>query len=218
MLTKERKEKISAFLDDDMHRDELMSFSLSGEVEDAGVAQRYQMIGDALRGELGDSSFIDISSAVRAAVSEEETYSITQRSHAANGTADRADNSQRDGFLGLSSWFRPVAGMAMAASVAVVMVFTLSEQPATNSQLTADADQGAGQSPIQLAVDNKAQKDVNIAVSGRAVSGQGSGAPSQDGQLPVNPYLFNQHLEYATQDALQGRLPLVRAVSYEAEK
>ena len=60
-----RKEKISAFLDNDMHRDELMSFSLSAESDDVKIAQRYQMMGDALRGEMSESSFIDVSHAVR---------------------------------------------------------------------------------------------------------------------------------------------------------
>ena len=31
----------------------------------------------------------------------------------------------------------------------------------------------------------------------------------------LNPHLVNQHLEFATQDTLQGRLPYVRAVSYQ---
>jgi hypothetical protein len=33
----------------------------------------------------------------------------------------------------------------------------------------------------------------------------------------LTPYV-NQHLEYATQDTLQGRLPFIRAVGYETEK
>ena len=54
-----------------MHRDELMSFSLSAESDDASVAQRYQMMGDALRGEMSDSSFVDVSAAVREALADE---------------------------------------------------------------------------------------------------------------------------------------------------
>ncbi|MBE9564265.1 MAG: hypothetical protein IMF17_03390, partial [Proteobacteria bacterium] len=57
MVSGKRKEKISAFLDNDMHRDELMSFSLSAEPDDAQIAQRYQMVGDTLRGEMSESSF-----------------------------------------------------------------------------------------------------------------------------------------------------------------
>jgi len=69
-----RKEKISAFLDNDMHRDELMSLSTSAESDDAKIAQRYQMMGDALRGEVSDSSFVDVSQAVREALVNENIF------------------------------------------------------------------------------------------------------------------------------------------------
>ena len=67
----ERNEKLSAFIDDALHSDELMSFSLSAEADDAKVIQRYQMVGDALRGEVSESSFIDVSAAVREALADE---------------------------------------------------------------------------------------------------------------------------------------------------
>ena len=220
MLTNERKEKISAFLDDDMHRDELMSFSLSGEDQDAEVARRYLMMGDALRGEVSDSSFVDVSAAVREALSEEETYSVSR-----NVDSPVSPANQNRGLFGLSSWFRPAAGMAVAASVAAVMVFTLSEQPVSDSPLAGSQLAGSqlaspqtkdntglvNEQSIQLAVDNKTQNDAvqqDIAVIKQ---------PSH-GIQRVNPYLVNHPLEYATQDTLQGRLPLVRAVSYESDK
>jgi len=34
----------------------------------------------------------------------------------------------------------------------------------------------------------------------------------------IDQRLVNQHLEFATQDALQGRLPYARAVSFESKK
>ena len=70
-MTNKGKEKISAFLDGAMHQDELMSFSLSSEPEDANIAQRYQIIGDVMRGELRDSSFVDVSDAVRESLANE---------------------------------------------------------------------------------------------------------------------------------------------------
>jgi len=137
MLTDKRKEKISAFLDNDMHRDELMSFSLSAEPADAEMARRYQMVGDTLRGEMSDACFVDVSHAVREALVGEESYatntiqqSATNNTEADNKTADNTDGSR--GLFDLSAWFRPivrpVAGMAVAASVAVVMVVTVSQQ------------------------------------------------------------------------------------------
>ncbi|MBE9560783.1 MAG: sigma-E factor negative regulatory protein [Proteobacteria bacterium] len=186
-----RKEKISAFLDDDMHRDELMSFSLSAEDSDAKVALRYQMVGDALRGEMSESSFVDVSCAVREALVDENI--------AEQMTTARPETSvsEKSGFFDLSAWFKPVAGMAVAASVAVVMVVTVTGQddfsgsPVATNVETSPAVQPA----VQLAAENKV-------IDNKATD--------------LDPYI-NQHLEFATQDTLQGRLPYVRAVSFETK-
>lgn len=206
MSSSKRKEKLSAFLDNNMHPDELMSFSLSGEDSDARIAQRYQMMGDALRGEVSESSFIDVSHAVRNAISDEVTYSETPSDSAKR--RNTSPTAATESAWSLSQWLRPVTGMAVAASVAVVMVVTLSQEGAdgpgsiTGTPLVANEPvQTETTSPVQLAADDKAEDKVS--------------APNN--QI-VDPRLINRHLEYATQDALQGRLPLVRAVSYEADK
>ena len=187
-LTTKRKEKISAFLDDDMHRDELMSFSLSADPDDTKVAQRYQIMGDVLRGEMSDSSFIDVSHAVREALADE---SLAVESYSAPVTAS-SDN--KAGLFDLSAWFKPVAGMAVAASVAVVMVVTLSVQQTEKN------------SPIAKVIEP--QPAVQVAVDDKAIDKKAT---------ELDPRLVNQHLEFATQDTLQGRLPYVRAVSYESK-
>ena len=190
-----RKEKISAFLDTDMHRDELMSFSLSAESDDAKVAQRYQMVGDALRGEMSESSFVDVSSAVREALADENIADQMTTEH--QTTAKQP--SQKTGLFDLSGWFRPVAGMAVAASVALVMVVSVTQQDSTGVAPVATTIET--QPAVQLAADDKAKLQ--------------NTADTKDTDL--DPYI-NQHLEFATQDALQGRLPYVRAVSFESKK
>lgn len=196
-----RKEKISAFLDDDMHRDELMSFSLSAESDDAKVALRYQMVGDALRGEMSDSSFVDVSSAVREALADEN---IADQMATKPETSSSKQVSTKSGFFDLSAWFKPVAGMAVAASVAVVMVVTVTQQDTT--EIAPVATKIEVQPAVQLAVDDKA-------------TGQNPASSHTVGNkdTDLDPYI-NQHLEFATQDTLQGRLPYVRAVSFESEK
>jgi len=184
-----RKEKISAFLDNDLHRDELMSFSLSAESDDAEIAQRYQMVGDALRGEMSESSFVDVSHAVREALADEN---IVDEMPVASTTPDKQISSGFD----WSSWFRPAAGMAVAVFVAVVLVTTLSEQG--DDGFAEVADNTVQQPAIQVAIDDKS--------ANQKIVGNKS--------MNLNPYI-SQHLEFATQDALQGRLPYVRAVSFE---
>jgi negative regulator of sigma E activity len=203
-----REEKISAFLDNDIHQDELMSFSLSAESGDAKTAQRYQMIGDTLRGELNDTSFIDISAAVREALVHEN---IASASAAAADWVRPATTHRPVAAVSswdLSTWFKPVAGMAFAVMVAVVMVITISGQDsgsitpvATNSDIQ----------PVEqsTAVAEINQKSSELANQPNTVADEKA--------TDIDPYI-NQHLEYATQDALQGRLPYIRAVNYEAGK
>ena len=189
MKTDKSKEKISAFLDDDMHQDEMMSFSLSSEPEDAKITQRYQMIGDAMRGGLSDSSFIEVSHAVREALVDE---TIEEQVGQIQSTDKQPSNDISHGW-NLAAWFRPAAGMAVAASVAVVMVVTLSAQETGGLSPVA---KNTEQQPAVLTADVKS---------------------TDNNAKELKPYV-NQHLEYATQDTLQGRLPFVRAVSYEVEK
>lgn len=196
-----RKEKISAFLDNDMHRDELMSFSLSAESDDVKTAQHYQMIGDALRGELSDSSFIDVSYAVRETLVNENIgdQAIVAKAESLSGLSE----GKRERF-NVSAWLRPVAGMAVAASVAVVMVVTLSGQE--SGTLT----------PVAVNVESQpeAQPVLTIAIDNNAITDKSTANKSTD----IDQRLVNQHLEFATQDALQGRLPYARAVSFESNK
>lgn len=235
-------EKISAFLDNGIHSDELMSFSLSSEAEDAKVAQRYQMVGEALRGELSDSSFIDVSQAVREALADEniatqmDTQSAVVNS-AKSSQAQATDNAKADneksstGFFDWSSLFKPAAGMAMAALVAVVMVTTLSDQGddfATNSVATEKvsdvkdntvATQKVTVQPVAVkkqqsqfrTVANVPNKQTEI---NTLLSPAGVGKTSSHRAPVVNPYI-NQHLEFARQNTMQGRMPYVRSVGFE---
>lgn len=193
MMTNKGKEKLSAFLDNDLHQDELMSFSLSSEPEHAKLAQRYQIMGDVMRDELSDASFVDVSQAVREALAN-ETIEIEQSAHTEVKSAPKDVSSGWD----LAAWFRPAAGMATAGLVAVVMVVTLSSQ------------ETGGLSPV---ADNVEKKPAVMTADVKAIDNKATVENSKE----LQPYV-NQHLEYATQDTLQGRLPFVRAVSYEAEK
>ena len=209
-----RKEKISAFLDNDMHRDELMSFSLSAEPDDAKTAQRYQMMGDALRGEISDSSFIDVSHAVREALANEN---IGDEISAAKSATLSESLPGKPGLFNVSAWFRPVAGMAVAASVAVVMVVTLSGQEA--GTLAPVATNIGNQPGVQFDTQPEAQPVVRLAVENNAITDKTIDSKATgNNSVDINQRMLNQHLEFATQDALQGRLPYVRAVSFESKK
>ncbi len=233
-----RNEKISAFLDNGMHSDELMSFSLSAEADDAKVAQRYQMVGDALRGELSDSSFIDVSQAVREALADENIateMNAVKTTVKTKASADEAGNKKAStGFFDWSSLFRPAAGMATAALVAVVMVFSLSEQGNDDFAPNSVAVQETNPDVNNASMNNAAVAQPASTQQGQAQFRTVANVPSaqpgkintllnQDHVNPVHvnnkatkmsPYI-NQHLEFAGQETLQGRMPYVRAVSFE---
>lgn len=220
MLTDKRKEKLSAFLDNDLHRDELMSFSLSAEDEDAAQAQRYQIVGDALRGEMSDASFIDVSQAVREALANEnitDQMPVAQHATATKSVTQSQKASAAPSPWSLSALLRPAAGMAVAASVAMVMVVSISQQETgaiapIAGPVASNVQQPAAQ-PVMLQLAAEQPTDNSAATDSVTVSHQPA-----DGDPKLNQRLVNQHLEFATQDTMQGRLPYVRAVSFEPEK
>ena len=231
-----RNEKLSAYLDGEIHRDELMSFSLSGEKSDAKTAMRYQLVGDVLRGETSELSTIDISSAVREALADENIVDqiSTQMSSSAADSKPILTSNQKDASTNtrgsLFGWLsRPVAGMAMAATVAAVMVLSVTQQNPESTTPVASNDAVniapavtvAAQSPAQLQA-----QPLPVAVIQNLSSQLAAASVPQAQSVPaaynpkLNPYL-NQH--FATQGsfsqgALQSRMPYARAVSLESEK
>jgi negative regulator of sigma E activity len=215
-----------------------MSFSLSAEAEHAKVAQRYQMVGDALRGELSDSSFIDVSQAVREALANEDIATEMSAVNTKASTDGVGNKKASTGFFDWSSLFRPAAGMATAALVAVVMVFSLSgklsEQGNDDFSTNSVAAQETNPSMNSARMNNAAVAQPASTQQGQAQFRTVANVPStQSGQIntllnqdhvnpayvnnkatKMSPYI-NQHLEFARQETLQGRMPYVRAVSFE---
>jgi negative regulator of sigma E activity len=150
-----------------------------------------------MRGEMSEACFVDVSKAVHEALLNESLVVENQATPASRITS--SDSRADTGRFTLSAWFRPVAGMAVAASVALVMVVTLPGQDSPSPVPIANntAQQPVAKPALRLATDNK-----SIDKKAKA----------------LDPRLVNQHLEFATQDALQGRLPYVRAVSYQKNK
>jgi len=190
----ENKEKISAWLDDAAEYNEVGSLETEQDDRAFATATRYQMIGDALRGKVTEASMIDISASVREAVSREPEIVPVAR---------QARPVQREAkpLFDFGSWLRPVGGLAVAATVAMVMVVALTDQQAgTDSAQVANI----GQQPVQaLPVNNTAPVYARPGVAMPAVN--------------LNSYV-TEHSEYAAQDTIQGMMPYARSVSYGSEK
>ena len=225
--TNEGREKISAYLDDALSQAELealssMGESMNGSMSDQGVASRYQMIGEVLRGQMSDASMIDVHLQVREALHDEkldvsETIGNVLDNQGTDGgrsvfdLASWFDRAQLN-----SAWFKPVGGLAVAASVAMIMVITVTHEETTpNSNLNNNL---VAESTIEnMTINNTPVVSVAVSNSVATSVANETGTPKVD--LPhvnLDTYLA-EHAEFAAQDTMQGRMPYARAVSYEAE-
>ena len=188
------KEKISAYLDDDLSPDELRALESVDSESEFGTASRYQMMGEAMRGRPSDAAMIDVSAQVREALKNESLESVE---------SVRAPVKQpRQPLFDFSAWFRPLGGLAVAASVALVMVAVVTqiESPSGQDDLVADA----GNTSVNIPT----IEPITVAVE--------DAQPQNQQTINLDNYLA-EHAEFAAQDTMQGRMPYVRAVSYESE-
>lgn len=198
----EDKEKISAWLDDAIEYSEVNSLEAERfETEQQGqtysTVARYNMIGDALRGNVTDASMIDISASVNEAIKREpELAPVTRPAR----SFQRPSHSRTKPLFDFGAWLRPVGGLAVAATIAMVMVVTLTDQQTgTDAAVVANV----GQQPVQaLPVNNTATVYSQPGIAMPAVN--------------LNSYV-TEHSEYAAQDTIQGMMPYARSVSYGSE-
>lgn len=202
------KEIISAYLDDGLSPEEL---DVIGPVESAsefGAASRYQIMGEALRGQLSDAVMIDISTQVREALQNEEIHEDIKAENikAAERPVKQAIKQPGQPMFNFSAWFRPLGGLAVAASVVMVMVVMVRqvESPSGNGDLVADA----GNSTVNISGSVIVSTPVAVAIEDTQIRSRPA--------VNFDAYLA-EHAEFAAQDTLQGRMPYARAVSYKSQ-
>jgi sigma-E factor negative regulatory protein RseA len=190
----EHKEIISALLDDAIESHEVDSMRTEHDTGVYSIAARYNMIGDAIRGRVVDTSMIDISAGVREAIRREPEMEPVAK-------PARISRAAGETPFGLGSWLKPLGGLAVAATVAMVMVVTLTDQQNdSGNAVVADV----GQPPLQT---------TPVSNTGTGYSQPGLAMPA----VNLNSYV-TEHSEYAAQDTVQGMMPYARAVSYGSEK
>ena len=193
----EYKEKISAWLDDAIEYNEADSLEPEQGGQTLSTAARYQMIGDAVRGNVTEASLIDISASVREAISREPGLAPVARP--ARST-QRHFQPKAKPLFDFGSWLKPVGGLAVAATVAMVMVVTLTDQPVgSDSAMVANV----AQQPVQA---------MPVSIPASVYAKPGIAIPA----VNLNSYV-TKHSEYAAQDTLQGMMPYARSVSYGAQ-
>ena len=138
--------------------------------------QRYHLISDAIKNNIPE--VIDADFAMRVSKAVEADNSLqTNSSHC------------------LPSWYKPVAGFGLAASVAVVVLIGLRL-----------GQQSEHTNPSTLAVATPSERRTTE----QTVNDSGV-------QSRLNSYLVN-HNEYASMNSVHGMLPYVRMVGYEPKR
>lgn len=199
---KQRNEQLSALLDNELKPEELAQL-----MDDLGrdplaqgeTLQRYQLMGKTLRGELDAAAFMDISAAVQRAIAA-DTVSLSP-----------VRQLQPRWLPVMQTWMRPAAGLAIAASVAMVTVVSVRilQQPAPAGAPSLVAlTPTLAPTPI-VPVDARRAQQIQV-VTHRV---EGSVQP-----VSVTPQLNNylmRHSGVAGQTTLQGVMPYARSVSFE---
>jgi len=198
----QRDEQLSALIDSALNQQQQQSFMQDlkrDPIADAEAAQRYHLMGDVMRDELDQSSFMDISSAVQREIEKEPTHNEAQMP------------TKQKTQLGLSAlllgWIKPLTGAAVAASVAMVTLATFNT--VQNSE-NATATQLAQTTHIER-VNPEISRNVQVA------STLNIDKQSAEQQRQLNQYML-QHSGYASQSTMQGMMPYVRAADVKSHE
>lgn len=212
----DQQQKLSTLLDDYRGTDEdLLALSeLQSDVNQQYTQQRYQMIGDVMRNELPDAIQMDFTARVRTQLADEAALNVQpERSN---------PSSEPTPSPWWSAWFKPVAGLAVAASVAVVTVSSLQlgdkGGEASQSVAVNDGSQARVEQLAQTPVVNNA---VRVSGNPSAASAPPSGTTwtvkrgKPDIQDKLNTYLIN-HNEHSS--SMRGIIPQARVVGFDGQR
>ena len=194
----ERDEKLSALLDNALDRKELNQFMQDlkrDPVADAERIHRYRIISDVMRAEFSEASLMDVSAAVQRAVEQDDAPAVVRP-----GWLSR--------FFNMPALVKPLSGMAIAASVAMVTVVAV-------RTVSTDTDSAPVQAVAELGLQPVTPVNPAIAQHVRAASTDAS----QQNRLrnkQLSEYMIN-HSGYAGQAGGAGMVPYARVIGFDAE-
>jgi len=201
---KKLDEKLSLLLDDS--NDEDINAVLDEVTADVNLQyqmRRYQMIGEVMRHELPEAIDTDFHHEVMVKIKQQ-----------AKSPATTARESTAPTPFTARAWFRPFAGIAVAASVALVTVALWQPlQPDTNPQDggLASADQQKIQQLGQQIQGSAVKASSRVQTNGMRWKME---KDSPLLQQKLNAYLVN-HTEYS--NSMQGLIPQARVAGFDAQ-
>lgn len=212
-MMSDRNEELSSVLDDyrDTEQDRSVLDELQADVNQQYTARRYQLIGSVMRNEIPSAIDLDFESRVRSLIDQEPSLSVSPA----------IDNSKEIKTSWFSSiFFKPVAGLAVAATVAIVTVSSLQVQNSSEDKSTAVASTSASQAKVeQLANRSLLQNAVRVSGRSPVVTPGGTNwkikRSEPDMQSKLNTYLVN-HNEHS--NSMQGIIPQARVVGFDGNR
>ncbi len=196
-MSDEIREQLSALSDDELNDTEqpLLLGRLQRDPELRACLGRYQLIGEVMRGS-GAAATLGVAERVQQALSEDAALDA--------GVSSVASRKM---------WWRPVAGLAVAASVALVAVLTVTS---VNDAPTDAVPVLATSAPADVLATAATLNPVITQVDDVADEAQWDRLdPSIDKRL--SGYLVN-HNEYAASHGVQGVMPYVRIVGHDTSE
>ncbi len=206
-------EKLSVILDEYSNNEDCHS-ALDEVVDDVNLQyqlRRYQMIGEVMRHELPEHISLDLSHKI---MSEVRTIDL-EFPEPSNAIESSSEKSSFWHWVGL----KPLAGFAVAASVAIVSI-TLWQSVAIETQ----SQSAGGGDQVVSAEQEKINRLASLPVLGNAVtvsSGLKQGMRWQATenspalQQKLNAYLVN-HTEYSA--PMQGLIPQARVAGFDSKQ
>lgn len=190
----EYNEQISALMDDEHNGENRALDKLITDQAMQDTWLRYHLIGDCLRGHLPDQISSDISTHVHNALEYEPTILAPQKSKRIS--------------------FKPIAGFAIAASVAMLAVFGI--QRSNHNNTLPESAAIAANKVITPVAEPQSFAFTEPPVLPAAVKKSDTPTPSIANQR-MNSYLVNYN-EYRSNGGMNGILPYVRIVTIEPQE
>ena len=200
---KQQEENLSRILDGDDTADiDAAIDEVAADVNLQYRMRRYQMIGEVMRNELppaiNPGFHADVMARVRAEAAPEPAPLVAKG-------ADRP---------ALFGWLKPLAGMAVAAGVAVVTVALWQPQQSGNDAVQIAGNNAEISEKIAIKQSEIDAVPVSVQVDGMRWKMHDRNG-SDDLQRKLNAYLVN-HTEYS--NSMQGLIPQARVAGFDAQQ
>ncbi len=211
----EQNEKLSAVMDDFQANEEEQKAlnELLADINQRNTLSRYQLIGDAMRNEIPSQIRPGFAADVMSQIAQEPSL----KSSAKKKRITEPEISS------LWSWlFKPVAGLAVSAAVAVITISTFQSTQLTNIQPDQLANADASKAKVEMltqipVMQNNAQLVSTAASPRKIVNGMNWKIKRNEPavQNKLNLYLIN-HNEYS--NSMSGIIPQARVVGFDDQK